>query len=105
MEYEISLPDLSRRSWILAIVNLLLSAGPAPPEKFCIKKRGQILLTIRQTAATGILPEYRIRCMVAQGVCPGIRSGNRFLVNVAALEEMLDAESRKQREAAQYADV
>lgn len=43
--------------------------------------------TIRQTAATGILPEYRIRCMVAQGVCPGIRSGNRFLVNVAALEE------------------
>lgn len=61
--------------------------------------------TIRQTAATGILPEYRIRCMVAQGVCPGIRSGNRFLVNVAALEEMLDAESRKQRGDAQYADV
>lgn len=51
--------------------------------------------TIRQTAATGILPENRIRLMVAQGKCPGIRSGNRFLVNVDALAEMLDDESRK----------
>ena len=51
--------------------------------------------TIRQTAALGILTEYRIRLLVAQGLCPGIRTGNRFLVNVGALEELLDAESRK----------
>lgn len=51
--------------------------------------------TIRQTAATGILPENRIRIMVAEGSCPGIRSGNRFLVNLDALAEMLDAESRR----------
>lgn len=54
--------------------------------------------TIRQTAATGILSEHRIRLMVAAGQCPGIKTGNRFLVNVSALAEMLDAESRKTKE-------
>lgn len=51
--------------------------------------------TIRQAAATGILSEHRIRLMVASGQCPGIKTGNRFLVNVSALAELLDAESRK----------
>lgn len=51
--------------------------------------------TIRQTAATGILSEHRIRLMVAEGRCPGLKAGNRFLVNVGALAEMLDRESRK----------
>ena len=51
--------------------------------------------TIRQTAALGILPEHRIRLLVAAGRCPGIKAGNRFLVNVSALAEMLEAESRK----------
>ena len=51
--------------------------------------------TIRQTAATGLASENFIRMLVAQGKCPGIRSGNRFLVNVEALGEVLDAESRK----------
>lgn len=51
--------------------------------------------TIRQTAALNILSEYRLRLMVAQGTCPGIRSGNRFLVNVNALVEMLDKQSRE----------
>ena len=55
--------------------------------------------TIRQTAATGILSEHRIRLLVAAGQCPGIKTGNRFLVNVPALAEMLDAESRKVKEA------
>lgn len=52
--------------------------------------------TIRQTAATGILPEYRLRLMVAEGICPGIKTGNRFPINVTALAEMLDAKSRKE---------
>lgn len=50
--------------------------------------------TIRQTAATGILPEHRLRLMVAAGECPGIQSGNRFLINVSALAEKLDEMSR-----------
>ena len=55
--------------------------------------------TIRQTASMGILSEHRIRLLVAAGQCPGIKAGNRFLVNVPALAEMLDAESRKVKEA------
>lgn len=54
--------------------------------------------TIRQTAATGILTENRLRIMVAQGVCPGIQTGNRFLVNVSALAEMLDNMSRRPKD-------
>lgn len=51
--------------------------------------------TIRQVAATGLLSEHHLRNLVAQGRCPGIHSGNRFLVNIDALAELLDAESRK----------
>lgn len=56
------------------------------------------LKTIRQTAATGIAPENFLRRLVAQGKCPGIYSGNRFLINVEALAEQLDAESRQPNE-------
>lgn len=54
-----------------------------------------VFKTIRQTAATEILPEYRLRLMQKQGILPGIKAGNRFLVNVDALVEILNAESRK----------
>lgn len=50
-------------------------------------------LTIRQTAATGILREHHLRLMEKQGRLPGIRSGNRFLVNVPLLVEQLNRES------------
>lgn len=51
------------------------------------------LLTIRQTAATGILSEHHLRLLEKQGRLPGVRSGNRFLVNVPLLIEQLDRES------------
>lgn len=51
--------------------------------------------TIRQTAATGLLPEHQIRLMVVQGTCPGFKAGNRFMVNVTALAEQLDRLSRE----------
>ena len=41
----------------------------------------------------GILPEHRLRILVAQGKCPGVYSGTRFLVNVNRLIELLDQES------------
>lgn len=50
--------------------------------------------TIRQTAAIGIISEHRLRIMQKQGTLPGIWTGNRFLVNVDLLVELLDAESR-----------
>lgn len=51
--------------------------------------------TIRQVAALGVLPEFRLRCMQKQGTLPGIQAGNRFLVNVEQLVEQLETESRK----------
>ena len=56
--------------------------------------------TIRQTAATGLISEHFLRLMVARGECPGIQSGNRFLVNVPALAEKLDKISRANTEGA-----
>lgn len=52
--------------------------------------------TIRQTAALGILPEYRLRLMYKDNRLPGIYSGSRFLVNVSALIEQLNEETIKQ---------
>lgn len=52
------------------------------------------LLTIRQTAATGILPENRLRTMQKEGRLPGFKEGNRFFVDVEQLEEMLRAASK-----------
>lgn len=56
----------------------------------------QKFLTIRQTAKTKVLPEYTLRLMEKQGRLPGVRSGNRFLVNVPLLIEQLDRESMAQ---------
>ncbi len=55
--------------------------------------------TIRQTAALGFISEHYLRLLVAQQKCPGIYSGNRFLVNLDALVEQLDNESRQQKAA------
>ena len=59
--------------------------------------------TIRQTAKTRIISESNLRRMVAQGRCPGIYSGNRFLVNYELLVEQLDRESMEQ--AQRYKDA
>lgn len=53
-------------------------------------------LTIRQAAATGILTEHHLRLLEKQGKLPGVRSGNRFLVNLPILIEQLDRESMAQ---------
>lgn len=51
--------------------------------------------TVRQTAKTGLISEHYLRMMIARGECPGLKSGNRFLVNVTALSALLDELSRK----------
>lgn len=48
------------------------------------------MLTIRETAKTGILPEYALRTLVKQGKIPGIYVGNRFLVNYDRLCDWLN---------------
>ena len=54
-----------------------------------------IFKTIRETAKTGLLSENHLRSLVAEGKCPGIYRGNRFLINMDALQEMLDKQSRE----------
>lgn len=49
--------------------------------------------TIRQVAQMGLLSEHHLRLLEKQGRLPGIRSGNRFKVNVPLLIEQLDRES------------
>ena len=48
------------------------------------------MLTIRETARTGILPEYALRTLVKQGKIPGIQVGTKFLVNYDRLCDWLN---------------
>ena len=59
-----------------------------------------MLQTIRETARQGIAPEHLLRRMVAQGTCPGIYSGNRFLVNTKKLIEYINAQSERPNQGA-----
>ena len=54
---------------------------------------GQVFLTIRQVARTGLISEYFLRALEAEGRLPGIYAGNRKLVNVPLLVEQLNRES------------
>jgi hypothetical protein len=47
-------------------------------------------MTIRQTAATGILPENCLRLMEKRGELPCVYSGRRCLINFDRLVEMLN---------------
>ena len=52
--------------------------------------------TVRQVARYLGVPEHLVRSLVA---CPGIYSGNRFLVHTEGLREYLDAASHRNKEA------
>ena len=52
-------------------------------------------MTIRQAAKMGLTSETDLRARVRSGRCPGVYHGNRFLVNIGALAELLDEESRR----------
>lgn len=52
-------------------------------------------LTIRQTAATGILPENLLRSWEKQGKLPCIYSGKRCLINFDRLVEQLNQASQE----------
>lgn len=53
------------------------------------------LFTVRQEVKNPECPytEHRLRLMIAQGTCPGIRVGNRFMINHDALLEQVKAQS------------
>lgn len=47
------------------------------------------MLTVRETARTGILPEHAIRLMLKQGKIPAIFVGKKALINFDLLCERL----------------
>ena len=53
------------------------------------------LFTVRQEAKNPECPytEHRLRLMIAEGTCPGVPVGNRFMINHAALMEQVNAQS------------
>lgn len=51
--------------------------------------------TIREVAATGLLPEHALRMLLKQNKIPAIYIGNKALVNYPLLIEQLNEESRK----------
>lgn len=49
--------------------------------------------TIRQVAKSGLLSEHYLRLRLSQGKLPGFFVGNRFMVDYAALVDMMHRES------------
>ena len=56
------------------------------------------LFTVNQEAKKEDCPytPHRLRLMIAQGRCPGVRVGNRFMINHDLLLEQIRAESMAQ---------
>ena len=50
-------------------------------------------MTVKQTVKYSGLPENMLRNWIKQGRCPGIRNGNRFLINIDMLERQIQEES------------
>ena len=48
------------------------------------------LMTIRQIAKTGMIPEHALRQLVKQGKVPFIQTGNRVLINFNQLVNQLN---------------
>lgn len=48
------------------------------------------MMTIREVAKTGLLPENALRTMVKDGRAPHIMVGNKALVNFTKLVQMLE---------------
>ena len=47
------------------------------------------MMSIREIAKTGLLPEHALRVLVKKGTIPHLEIGNKVLINYYTLEEML----------------
>lgn len=60
-------------------------------QKMTTNERVPRMMTIRETARTGILPETALRRLAAENRLPALKVGNRVLVNFDLLVEQLNA--------------
>ncbi len=49
------------------------------------------MMTIRQIASTGILPEHALRVMAKNNKLPAVKVGNKLLINYDKLVEYLES--------------
>ena len=49
------------------------------------------MMTVRQVAKTGILPENAIRALLKQGKIPAVYAGNKAFINFESLCKMLNS--------------
>ena len=61
--------------------------GNMPPQY--VQPKIPTMMTIRQVAATGVLPEAALRRLVKDGTIPAIYSGTKAFINFDRLCEML----------------
>lgn len=57
---------------------------------YCDLQKQPKMLTIKETARTGILPENALRTLVKQGKITGIQVGRKLLVNYDRLCDWLN---------------
>lgn len=69
------------------LLMIILSKGN---EKMETQSKNPTMKTIRQTAATGILPEHAIRVLVKQNKIPYLKIGNKVLIHYEKLCAMLN---------------
>ena len=53
-----------------------------------------MFMTVNEMVKYSGLSENMLRNWIKQGRCPGVRNGNRFLINVDMLEKQMREESR-----------
>ena len=53
------------------------------------------MMTIREIAKTGIIPEHALRVMVRDGMVPHIKIGSRHLVNFNKVVDILNNENKE----------
>ena len=61
--------------------------------KHC-EKNTSPFMTIRQTAATGLVSEHHLRLRLKQGRLPGFYSGKWYWIDFPALVDLLHEEAR-----------
>lgn len=54
-----------------------------------IEKQAPQMLTIREVARTGLLPEHALRLMAKAGKLPALKVGNKVLINYDKLCQQL----------------
>jgi excisionase family DNA binding protein len=61
------------------------------------EKKVPTMLTVREVARTGILPEHAIRLLLKDGKLPAIFVGKKAFINFEKLLELLESSTRPRR--------